>query len=935
MNAAPTTCLDYLPPELVKRLADDCDRFEASWKKGPPPRIEDYLVGVDDTERTTWFRHLLDLELHYRWRLDKRPTPEEYRKRFPGYESTIDAIFAEMIPPRTGDAPDGSDGVAPDTRPQPRAGGDWTRYPDQNSSIAELLEAGVLGPPSRPGTLACLGQFDILDVVGSGGMGVVLRARDSSSGGQVAIKLLHPRFEIDSVSVTRFLKEAGHMLRLTNPHILKVIAVGEHSRWPYYVMPYLPCGSLSNLIHGQPLDPVTILRIARNVAEALSHAHGQALIHRDLKPGNILLDEHGEAYLADFGLVLSQNNDTLLGFETSHCVGTAPYMSPGVAAGRPEAMQGDIYSFGAVLREMLTGQPPYLGATAEEVLLQVRTTAPDPILVVNPRAHPGLTRIAEWAMERELCNRYASMAHMIADLNRVAQGRAPRGPRGNEPEVPTPETSAEPGQTDGRTKAARITDESRPGSKNRWAVTAKALGSVACVALVFAVIGILSSRGQRGIKVTNLENEGEGSLRQAILQANEVAKPREITFASGLTGTIQLGGALPDLVSEATIRGPGPSKLRVRRNSGEEYSILTVARTGRVELSGLTISDGLATNGGGINNAGALMIRNCDISRNRALQKGGGIYNAGTLAIDSSTLTDNFAKEGGGGICITDTATVTIRFSLLDSNTASFDGGGNGGGIYCDGPSTLTLLSSTLAGSSAYNGGGVYCSGIAGFAGKVTIDSSTVTNNRSLWSGGGILFVPSNTGTLLVRSSTISGNSVEKNQGGGIAICGDLYLKPGVVTVRVLSSTISGNCSGIGGGIYSASKWAGFFVDNTIIANNSVRMREPDVHGAAVVSGSHNLIGTGTGMSGIRQGVNGNRVGTDDHPIDPKLGPLLDNGGPTFTHALQSQSPALDSGDNDAAPATDQRGLPRVFNRTIDVGAYELQQPDRLAIPLK
>jgi len=389
---------------------------------------------------------------------------------------------------------------------------------------------------------------------------------------------------------------------------------------------------------------------------------------------------------------------------------------------------------------------------------------------------------------------------------------------------------------------------------------------------------------------------------------------------------------LPDLVSDVAIRGPGASKLRVRRNTGEEYSILTVGHTGKVEISGLAISDGLANHGGGIYNVGSLTIRNCEITHNRALQKGGGIYNAGTLAIDSSTLSGNFAKDGGGGICNTDTATVTIKSSVLASNTASFDKGGNGGGIYCDGSSTLTLRSTTLSGSSAYNGGGMYCSDVTGFSGKVTIDSSTISNNRSLWSGGGILFAPSNTGTLLVRASTISGNSVEKNEGGGMAICGDLRLKPGTVTVRVLSSTIFGNSSGVGGGVYSASNWAGFFVDNTIIAKNLGRMRDPDIHGAAVVSGSHNLIGIGTGMSGIRNGVSGNRVGTEHDPIDPKLGPLQDNDGPTFTHALQSDSPALDAGDNDAASSTDQRGLPRVVNGTIDVGAYELQQPAQLAI---
>ena len=373
--------------------------------------------------------------------------------------------------------------------------------------------------------------------------------------------------------------------------------------------------------------------------------------------------------------------------------------------------------------------------------------------------------------------------------------------------------------------------------------------------------------------------------------------------------------------------------MRIRHDKGQEYSVLTIARNGRVALSGLTISDGLANNGGGIYSAGILTIRDCRIDRNRAIRRGGGIFNLGTLAIESCSISANFAKEGGGGLCNADSAEANINSSLLANNSTSFKGGGNGGAILCDVSGTLTLRSTTLSGSSAYNGGGIYCSGATnGFSGQVTIDACTIANNRSLMSGGGILFMPCDAGLLLVSCSTISGNSVESSEGGGILISNNRYVKPGIVTVRVVSSTISGNSSGLGGGIYSASKLAGFSIENTIIARNLGRMNDPDIHGAAVISGSHNLVGVGTGMAGIRNGFNGNQVGTVDQPIDPKLGRLQNNGGPTLTQALEAGSPAVDSGDNGATPATDQRGLPRVVNGTIDVGAYELPQPAQLAI---
>ena len=181
--------------------------------------------------------------------------------------------------------------------------------------------------------------------------------------------------------------------------------------------------------------------------------------------------------------------------------------------------------------EMLTGAPLYQGGTSSEILEMVRTTTPKSIRVVNPRAHPGLAKIAEWAMERELCDRYASMKYMIADLDRVAQNMPPVGPH----------------------------THARPMVSWRAAITA--LGLVVLLALFLVTLKVLISSSPRKLNVTNLENDGEGSLRQAILKANDDSGPQEITFASGVTGTIQLGEALPDLVSEVTIRGPGAEQV--------------------------------------------------------------------------------------------------------------------------------------------------------------------------------------------------------------------------------------------------------------------------------------------------------------------------------------------------------------------------------------
>ena len=259
MNYAPTTCLEHLPPELVKRLEDDCNQFVASWKEGPPPRIEDYLREVLESERPIWFRHLLDLELQHRRNRNDWPTKDEYLDRYPEYASSISELFAEEILPRAGEARNGSDGSATDAGPPPQAGGDWTPNHDQDNSIAELLELGALAPPSRLGALARLGRCDILGFVGSGGMGVVLQVRDSATGDEVAIKLLHPRFVGDSLPATRFLKEARRMAAPFTPAHPQGLRGGGAQRVALLrdalSFPRLPVGPDPRSTHGPGIHP--------------------------------------------------------------------------------------------------------------------------------------------------------------------------------------------------------------------------------------------------------------------------------------------------------------------------------------------------------------------------------------------------------------------------------------------------------------------------------------------------------------------------------------------------------------------------------------------------------------------------------------------------------------------------------------------------------
>ena len=157
--------------------------------------------------------------------------------------------------------------------------------------VAELIAQRMLLPPSRPGLLAVLDQFEILRVLGGGGMGIVLLARDSDTGRDVAIKLVKSDLVTNQNVVHRFLKEAGHLKRLRHTNVVPVQEISDRAEGPYFVMPYFEKGSLANRIKpGQPLDTESILDIAAQVAEGLSFAHRSGIIHRDLKPANILLE---------------------------------------------------------------------------------------------------------------------------------------------------------------------------------------------------------------------------------------------------------------------------------------------------------------------------------------------------------------------------------------------------------------------------------------------------------------------------------------------------------------------------------------------------------------------------------------------------------------------------------------------------------------------
>jgi serine/threonine protein kinase len=288
----------------------------------------------------------------------------------------------------------------------------------------------MLSPPPRPGVLAVLDHFEIIRILGGGGMGIVLLARNSQTGRDAAIKLVKSGLVTNQEVVHRFLKEANHLKRLRHINIVPVDEVSERPDAPYFAMPYFEKGSLANRMKpGEPLKTITILDIGTQVADGLSFAHRAGIIHRDLKPANILVAANDRVCLADFGLARTFFNDTIVDVENRTLEGTAPYMSPAVAAGDAEDTRCDIYSFGALLYEMLTGQPPYKGSSTKEILDKIIAGPPKPITALNQAADPRLVAVAEKAMARELRDRYADMRDALKDLEQIKEGKNPTGLR--------------------------------------------------------------------------------------------------------------------------------------------------------------------------------------------------------------------------------------------------------------------------------------------------------------------------------------------------------------------------------------------------------------------------------------------------------------------------------------------------------------------------
>lgn len=264
--------------------------------------------------------------------------------------------------------------------------------------------------PGLEGTT--LGQYEIIRKLGEGGMATVYLARQPSIGRLVAIKVLPPHFMHDSTFMQRFEHEVRIAADLQHPRVLPIYDYGELEGRPYIVMAYLGGGSLADRIREGSIPLEDTVKIIDQIAEGLDHAHARGVVHRDFKPSNVLLDEHGNAYLADFGIAkISESTVNLTG---TGIVGTPAYMAPEMGSEGVVAPSVDVYALGITLYQMLTGRCPYSGETPLSVLM-AHVTAPIPdVRAERPDLPDGIARVLERALAKKPQDRYASAGELAA-----------------------------------------------------------------------------------------------------------------------------------------------------------------------------------------------------------------------------------------------------------------------------------------------------------------------------------------------------------------------------------------------------------------------------------------------------------------------------------------------------------------------------------------
>jgi serine/threonine-protein kinase len=415
------------------------DRFAILWETGtPPPDVFAFLKAHPEIPPRECTDILL-IDQHHRWRRGAAVPAETYFREFPAVaddpELKLDVVFGELhnAAQASGSTADIAQFVA--RFPELEAGllrqlevADWLERrssPSLDGSDAPRASppapaAAPSAPPIVPAET--VDNLEIQERLGEGGMGVVYRARQPALDRFVAIKMIHAGARTDPRQLARFRTEVQAVARLSHPNFVQIYEIGQRDGLPYFLMEYVAGGSLERKLSSGPLPVRQAAQLVETLACAMQVAHEHGIVHRDLKPANILLTLDGQPKITDFGLAKMMSGQDAGPSRAGGIIGTPAYMAPEQAEDGGAQPSSDIYSLGATLYEMLTGRPPFRGATVYGTLLQVMHHEP----VAPGRLRPKLPRDVETiclkCLEKTPEKRYASCAALAEDLHAFLSG---------------------------------------------------------------------------------------------------------------------------------------------------------------------------------------------------------------------------------------------------------------------------------------------------------------------------------------------------------------------------------------------------------------------------------------------------------------------------------------------------------------------------------
>lgn len=364
---------------LARRYLLDsiCDSFEAAWKEGSEPRIEDYLSSAEEEHARELFEELIHVDMYYRRRNGESSTIDDYIVRFPQYSSDL-------------------------TLPR--------QAPDAASKPADSI------PTTRQ-----IGDYELRDQIGAGSFGTVWRAWHPQLHRMDAIKLpqhgINDREQMDVLH-----HEARAAARLNHPNVVHVIGFGEWSQQPYIVFEFIQGITLKQWRKKESHSVRAITELVIKLADGIHHAHELKIVHRDLKPQNILVDEDGEPHITDFGMAKRLDIHSTIAVD-GVIMGTVPYMSPEQVAADHQLIEpaSDIYSLGVILYELLTNSLPFEGSR-QKMMNDIQYRAAPSLCRRNPDIPRDLETVCLKALQKQPADRFASAADFRDDLRRSLDG---------------------------------------------------------------------------------------------------------------------------------------------------------------------------------------------------------------------------------------------------------------------------------------------------------------------------------------------------------------------------------------------------------------------------------------------------------------------------------------------------------------------------------